>query len=246
MMEELSKESYTFALLAMIENVFIRGMMEGCTPEQIKKYVVPTMKGEKLLALALNEAPGALFFDGYSTKAVRDGDNWIINGNKCFITLGDVTDYYIVIARTGEPVNPLTGEGLVSFIVPADAEGISVGHIEKKVGWKGSHTGTVYFENVKVSDADRTLAPLFVVGANFMGALYAACDLGGAEKCIELTAAFLKGRIQEGGLSVWDAHESIRNKVAELEVKVRVLKMAVYSFLQDFSNGEPNFVGTRI
>ncbi len=243
LMEELGRESYTVALSAMITNQFIQGMKDACTEEQIQKYVLPVMNGEKVLAAASCEASGSAFFEGYQTRAVRDGDDWVINGDKCFITLIDIADIIIVVALTSEKINLLTGEGFTYFIVPADTPGVSFGHMENKIGWKGSRTGSVYFENVRVPDANRIPKPMFTKPGGGTGTAYAAIDLGGCEVILEKAIAYVKGRIQEGGLSLWELHESLRNDIARLAAKVQVLRNAVYGELQNVSNGDDSFLG---
>lgn len=241
LMEELAKESTTVGFLAMIHHVFLQEMIKNCTEEQKQKYVVPAINGEIILGLAGNEACGSFFFDGYSTKAVRDGDTWVINGDKCFITEADVADVFLVTAKTADHVNMITGEGYDTFIVPADTEGFSVGHIENKLGWKGSRTGTVYFNDVRIPAENHIPNPLFMTPSLGLGGWYAALDLGGAEACMEKTLNILKGRVQAGGLSLWDAHETIRHDMARLSSKVSVLRNAVYSHMLNFTMGTGSF-----
>lgn len=240
LMEELAKESHTVGILALIQNILINEIMRGGTEEQIQKYAIPAMNGEILLGMACNEPTGAFFFDGYSTRAVKDGDDWVINGNKCLITQVDTADVFLVAALTADHVNMATGEGYATFIVPADDKGISIGHIEHKVGWHGSHTGTMYFENIRVSD-DARIPTLSLAPSDGLGGMYGALDLGGAEKCLEKAIEILKGRVQDGGLSLWDAHEVIRNNCAELTVKISAFKNAIFGHAMNMNVGGHTF-----
>ncbi|WP_308528728.1 acyl-CoA dehydrogenase family protein [uncultured Oscillibacter sp.] len=242
LMEELAKESYTVGFLALIQHMFIQEMIKCCSPEQIQKYAVPAMNGDIVLGLASCEPAGSMHFEGYSTKAIRDGDTWVINGNKCLITEVDVADVFIVSALTGDHFDITTGEGYGTFIVPADTKGISIGHIENKVGWKGSRTGTIYFNDVRFPAENLIPTPMFLAPAHGLGGYYAALDLGGAERCLEKTTAILKERVQTGNRSLWDAHEAIRHNVADLTVKVSVFKNAVYSHMMNLTIGQADFI----
>lgn len=101
-MEEIGKESPCVGVLTMIPQLFNRIMMTpgATTDEQKAKWVTPSINGDIVIALASNEASGGSFFDGYSTTAVKEDDEWTINGSKVFITQVDVADVLMVVART--------------------------------------------------------------------------------------------------------------------------------------------------
>lgn len=241
MLEEMAKESYTVGFLAMIAQLFNYDMTNGCSEEQIQKYVIPAMNGEHLIALASCEPTGGSYFDGYTTRAKRDGDSWVISGTKCFITQADTADYFLVAALTKDSVDPYTGDGYDYFIIPADAPGVSTGHIENKIGWHGSRTGNVYFNDVKVSEADHLPGKIMLMPVRGVGSFYAALDLGGAEAVLEKVNTFVKNRIQDGGRSLWDNHETVRNGFAKLSEKVSVLRNALYGHLSNLNADEFSF-----
>ncbi len=128
----------------------------GCAPlakygthEQKKKFLEPVATGEgRLAALALTEpGAGSDLKGGVRTKAVRDGDEWVINGSKMWITNPSVADYIITLARTGAD----TGSGSLSMIiVPTNAEGLTIHPPEKKMGLHASQTNALSYENVRV------------------------------------------------------------------------------------------------
>jgi butyryl-CoA dehydrogenase len=128
----------------------------GCAPlakygthEQKKKFLEPVATGEgKLAALALTEpGAGSDLKGGVRTKAERDGDEWVINGSKMWITNSSVADYIITLARTA----PGTGSDSMSmFIVPADSPGLTIHPPEKKMGLHASQTNALTYENVRV------------------------------------------------------------------------------------------------
>lgn len=237
LMEEIGKESYTVGLLAMIAHLFNRGMAfpNACTEEQIKKYLIPAVQGEHVMGLAGCEASGGSFFDGFETVAKREGDDWVINGSKVFITQCDVADYFLVMARTKDHVDPMTFDGMDMFIVAANTEGVSTGHIENKLGWNGSRTGCLYFNDVRVSEADHMKIGMVFVPEEHGGS-YAALSLGAAETVIEKTVSYLKQRIQYG-VSLWDSHESMRNDIAKLVAKVSNFRNATYGHMANMTNG---------
>ncbi|MBR7678327.1 acyl-CoA dehydrogenase family protein, partial [Streptomyces daliensis] len=129
----------------------------------------------------------------------RDGDDWVIDGTKAWITHGGVADFYTLLARTG-------GEGprgITAFLVPADAEGVSAAPPEHKMGLKGSPTAQVHFDGVRVSDTHR----LGEEGQGFAVALsaldsgrlgIAACAIGVAQAALNEALAYTHGREQFG------------------------------------------------
>ncbi len=242
LIEEISKASPTLGFLVEIAYLFNQELLKPgvCTEEQIQKYAIPAIKGDIVLGLAGNEASGGSFFDGYQTTAVRDGDDWILNGTKVFITEADVADYFIVNARTAEHVDFTAQDmGLKSFMVPADAPGFSVGHIEHKMGLKGSRTGTVYFDNVRVPACDCLPMTAFTSPGEFGG--YGAIALGACEAVMEKTKAYLKLRKQYG-VSMWDAHEATRNDFGKMYTEVYNFRNAVYGHLANVNCGSETAV----
>ena len=125
LLEELAKESYVVAFSAMLVHMFDTAMVRGCSDEQKQKYLVPSIQGEMLMGLAGNEALGGSFLEGFSTKAVRDGDTWTINGTKVLVSQSDVADVFMVMA--------VTENFLDIFFVSEGTDGLSHGHIENKL-----------------------------------------------------------------------------------------------------------------
>ena len=237
LLEELAKEGATFAFLALLRQVFNGPLLTACSEEQIEKFVVPAIKGECLIGLAGNEPAGGNNLFEFQTKAVRDGDDWVINGGKVLVTqLGEV-DYWMVIALTRDQIDFMTMQGLDVFFVPASDPGVKYGHIENKVGLNGSKTGSIYFEDVRVPESYRMPAPFALLmgfGPELSG--YAAIALGGAEKMIEVTVDYLKNRIQMGR-SLWDTHQAARHDLAKLQMEVYNYRNALYGHLANRNAG---------
>ena len=237
LLEELGKESAAFGFLALLRQVFNGPLCAACSEEQIEKFVVPAVNGDILIGLAANEPAGGNDLFEYQTRAVKDGDDWVINGAKVLVTQIDEVDYFLVLALTRDQVDFMTMAGVDIFFVPTSDPGFSTGHIENKVGLNGSRTGSVYFDNCRVPDAYRLPNPMALLigfGPELSG--YAAVALGGAEAMIEKTAAYLKNRIQMG-TSLWDAHQATRHDLAKLKMEVLNFRNSVYGHFANRNAG---------
>lgn len=124
-----------------------------------ERYLRPSLTGESLGALAVTEPGAGSDVNGIQTRAMRDGDDWVINGAKVYITNGSWADYIVVAARTSDE----PGHGNITlFVVDGDVAGV-VRNRMKLIAWHTSHTGELFFDDVRVSDASR----LGDVGAGF-------------------------------------------------------------------------------
>jgi alkylation response protein AidB-like acyl-CoA dehydrogenase len=133
------------------------------------------------------------------TRAVRDGDDYVLDGAKAFISGGGVSDVYVVMARTGE-AGP---RGISCIVVEKGTQGLSYGAQEKKLGWKSQPTAMVMFENCRVPVANRIGAEgqgfrIAMAGLDGGRLNIAACSLGGAQFCLDRTVEYMKERKQFG------------------------------------------------
>jgi long-chain-acyl-CoA dehydrogenase len=126
-------------------------LVELGTEEQKQKYLPLVASGECLLAIGMTEPSGGSDLAALKTTAVRDGDEWVINGSKTFITNGFSCDLVITAVRTAPELGP---KGITLFAIPADAPGFSRGRKLDKVGMEESDTAELFFENVRLTDAD--------------------------------------------------------------------------------------------
>ena len=126
-------------------------LVELGTEEQKQKYLPQVASGECLLAIGMTEPSGGSDLAALKTTAVRDGDAWVINGSKTFITNGYSCDLVITAVRTAPELGP---KGITLFAIPADAPGFSRGRKLDKVGMEESDTAELFFENVRLTDAD--------------------------------------------------------------------------------------------
>lgn len=242
MIEEFAKESHGFALLTSLQTELTIGMMEkmGTSSEQVKDWILKGVSGESLYGIVTTEPCGVFNVAEYETKAELVGDEWVINGGKILITADDIADAFVLFARTGE-FDPKSMTGITCFLVPTNTKGVKVGHIEHKLGWKGSHTGQLYLDDVRIpkenviGEVGNGWVP-FSVALMPTYATYGAMNLGSMEAIYEKTLAFLKNRIQ-GGVSLWDAHETIRSEMARLWCKIDIYRGAVYTALENENKG---------
>lgn len=147
-MEEIARWDASVALNMAAQNSLCLGhLMVAADEAQIKKYVAPLARGDKLGAWALTEPGSGSDAAAMLTNARRDGDDWIINGSKIFITQGNVADVCIVLAVTGEGEKK---KSISAFIVETDTQGYSAHKIQNKLGMHASDTASIALEDVRV------------------------------------------------------------------------------------------------
>lgn len=240
MLEEISKVSNC------VGNAF-SSLHAGCAlilqtgnAELIQKVVIPVMMGQMTVASVQSEPTGGTRVQDYTCTASVEGDEVVINGGKIFCTNAGQSKYYTVNCKTKPPyAAPMGSTTLV--LVPADAPGFKVGHIENKVGWHGSATGQLYFQNCRVP-ASNILASFdmtedtLAAGAFSVSILMAAGMLGGAEGVYEKTLAYAKER-KHGDKSLYDSYQAMRHTFAELKMEIELLRSQVFGVLADLDNG---------
>ncbi len=146
--EEFARYSAGLVCMMFTHQLAIGAMLDFATEEQ-KKYYLPDMcEGTKIWGLAVTEPGGGTDLTGHKVTAVRDGDEWVINGRKCFITNANVCDRCIITAKTG--VDKKGRNKLSAFIVPIESVGFQPGREENKLGLRGSATGELILNNVRV------------------------------------------------------------------------------------------------
>ncbi|MFG3620517.1 acyl-CoA dehydrogenase family protein [Nocardia sp. NPDC047654] len=163
--------------------------------EQRNRWLPRLTAMELLASYALTEPGVGSDAAALSTKAVRDGDDYVFNGAKQFISGAGSTDVYVVMARTGDD----GARGISAFIVPADTPGISVGANEKKMGWNAQPTRQVIFSDARVPAANLLGAEgdgfrIAMNGLNGGRLNIAACSVGGAQAALDKTVPYLAER----------------------------------------------------
>ncbi|MGI6032411.1 MAG: acyl-CoA dehydrogenase family protein [Coriobacteriales bacterium] len=225
-LEEISRESQTLAICLDASSTlcFLPILMSG-TEEQRKKYLPRAAKGEIIGAYSMTEPVGAGFFFAYSTKAVKQGNEWVLNGTKIFCTNSEAADVYIVYALVDD--NPMP----TAFLVDKDTPGVEFGNKEKKLGWHGSYTGTVNYVDVHLPAGavlgelhgalQATIIPIFesCIGIGAM-----CC--GAAAGVFEKTFDYVHNRDCPAGKI--DSNQSVQQDLARAAMEIETSRALVY------------------
>ncbi|GJF16386.1 acyl-CoA dehydrogenase [Mycolicibacterium cyprinidarum] len=211
----------------------------------IDTYVRPTLRGEKIGALAITEPGGGSDVGHLTTRAVRDGDSYILNGAKTYITSGVRADYVVTAARTGPP-----GAGGVSLIVVdkeglGSSPGIQVSRKLDKMGWRSSDTAELSYTDVRVPAAN-------VIGVENTGFLQiaaafvservglAAQAYSSAQRCLDLTVDWCRNRETFGKPLI--ARQSVQNTLAEMARRIDVARVYTRNVVERQLSGETGLI----
>ncbi len=244
--EELSKVCATTGVIVSAHtSLCVDPIMTFGTEEQKQKYVPDLASGRKLGAFGLTEPGAGTDAQGQQTKAVLDGDEWVLNGSKCFITNGKEADVYIVIAVTGTvEKRGKTMKEISAFIVEKGTPGFTFGTKENKMGICGSSTYELIFSDCRIPKD----ALLGQKGKGFNIAMHtldggrigiAAQALGIAEGALERTIEYTKERKQFGRSIA--QFQNTQFQLADMATKVEAAKMLVYkaALKKDEYNADP-------
>lgn len=237
---ELSKVSAVLGVILSVHtSVGTNPILYFGNDEQREKYVRKLASGEYLGAFCLTEPQAGSDAASLSTRAVRDGDGYIINGAKVFITNGGEADVYIVFAVT-DPT--LGSKGISAFIVEKSMPGFIIGKDEEKMGLHGSRTVQLTFENLRVPASNLLGAEgngFKIAMANLdVGRIgIAAQSLGIAEASLEATVNYAKQRVQFGKLI--SAQQGVAFKLADMATNAEAAKLLVYNAANLRSQGKP-------
>ncbi|WP_422124034.1 acyl-CoA dehydrogenase [Planococcus sp. X10-3] len=236
---ELSKASGVIGVILSVHtSVGTNPILNFGTEEQIAKYVPKLASGEYLGAFCLTEPGAGSDAGSLKTRAVRDGDDFVLNGSKVFITNGGEADTYIVFAST----KPESGSrGISAFIVEKDYPGLIIGKDEKKMGMHGSRTVQLTFDNMRVPAANllgQENKGFSIAMANLnVGRIgIAAQALGIAEAAYEYAVGYAKERVQFGKSIA--QQQGIAFKLADMATQVEAAKLLVYNAASLYSEGK--------
>ena len=231
--EELAKVCATTAVIVSAHtSLCMDQILTFGTEEQKQKFLVPLAKGEKLGAFGLTEPGAGTDAQGQQTKAVLDGDEWVLNGTKVFITNGYYADIYIVIAVTGTvEKNGKTRKEISAFIVEKGTPGFTFGTKEKKMGIRGSATYELIFTDCRIPKENL----LGQIGKGFNIAMHtldggrigiASQALGIAEGALDVTVDYVKERKQFG--KAISQFQNTQFQLADLKTRCDAAQLMVY------------------
>jgi len=209
------------------------------TDEQKKRYLVPQTEKMSFASFCLTEREAGSDAGAVKTRAKRDGDKYVINGSKCFISNGGIADFYVVFALTDPEKGP---RGMSAFIVPRETPGISIGKVEDKMGHRASNTVELYFEDVKVP-AGNLLAR---EGMGFLIAMrtldhtrapVGAAGVGVARAALEYAVEYAKTRVQFGKPIA--LFQNTAFKIAQMATEIDAARQLVWRAAWLMDQGKP-------
>jgi alkylation response protein AidB-like acyl-CoA dehydrogenase len=226
--EEIARACCSSSLIPAVNKLGTMGMLLAGSEELKQRYLPPLARGEVMFSYALSEPEAGSDAAAMKTRAVRDGDGFVLNGVKRWITNAGVSDYYTVMAVT----DPAAGaRGISAFVVEKTDEGVSFGAPEKKMGIKGSPTREVYFDNVRIP-ADRMIG---VEGTGFKTALatldhtrltIGAQALGVAQGAVDYCVRYVQERKQFGKPIA--EFQGVSFMLADMAMKTEAARSLIY------------------
>ena len=244
--EELSKVCATSGLIVAVQELGSLGIKLAGSAEQKRRFLPPLASGEWLAAYALTEPGSGSDSAAMRSTARREGDGYVIDGGKRFITNAGVASLYVVFAKT----DPTEGHsGISAFVVEADRPGLSVGRIEPKMGIKGSTTGEVFFDGCRVPAANR----LGEEGEGFRIAMrildrsrpgIGAQGLGLAQGATDYALDFARSRVTMGKPIA--EHQLIAGMLADMETRCEAARGLLYKVGRMIDEGETGAELTKL
>lgn len=229
--EELGRSTFGgFAITALVHTDMASPHLANAgNAEQMARYMPDIIAGKTIAAVAVTEADAGSDVAGLKTRAVKDGEYWVLNGSKMFITNGVHGDLYFVAAKTDAAAKG--SRGITIFIIEKGAEGFTVGKTLDKMGWRSSDTAELFFDDLRIHQ-DNILGEVnkgfYAIMKNFQNerTVLGAQALGEAEKAIELTIDYVKGR-NAFGATLWDK-QVIRQRLSQRQAEVAAGQQLLY------------------
>ncbi len=235
--EEIAKACASSALILMVQELGSLPIQLFGTDEQKERWLPPLASGESSPAFALSEPEAGSDPASMRTSAVKDGDEWVINGQKNWITNATVADFYVVFAKTDRETNRIT-----AFVVESDRDGFDPGKLEHKLGIRGSPTGQPSFADVRVpaenviGEVGRGLSvALATLERTRLGA--AAQAVGIAQGALDYAIGYANERIAFGEPII--EMQGIQFKLADMQTRVAAARELLYKACAMADRGEP-------
>ncbi|ROQ35171.1 alkylation response protein AidB-like acyl-CoA dehydrogenase [Streptomyces sp. PanSC19] len=227
--EEVARVCVSSSLIPAVNKLGSLPVVLSGSEELKKKYLGPLAKGDAMFSYCLSEPDAGSDAAGMKTRAVRDGDFWVLNGVKRWITNAGVSQYYTVMAVTDPDKR---SKGISAFVVEKDDEGVSFGAPEKKLGIKGSPTREVYLDNVRIP-ADRMIGEEGTGFATAMKTLdhtritIAAQALGVAQGALDYAKGYVRER-KQFGKPIAD-FQGVQFMLADMAMKLEAARQLTYA-----------------
>ena len=227
--EEVARACASSSLIPAVNKLGTVPLLIAASEDLKQRYLPPVASGEAMFSYALSEPEAGSDAAAMRTRAARDGDNYVLNGTKRWITNAGVSKFYTVMAVTEPDVG---ARGISAFVVEQDDEGFSVGAPEHKLGIKGSPTRELYFDNC-VIPADRMIG---AEGSGFRTALatldhtritIAAQALGIAQGALDYAAGYVKERKQFGKAIA--EFQGLQFMIADMAMKIEAARQLTYA-----------------
>jgi alkylation response protein AidB-like acyl-CoA dehydrogenase len=240
-LEEISRVSVATAMMLQVFALGIEPILKFGNKEQKRKYLPGMATGERLSATAVTEPTGGSDPTGARTTYRRDGDHYIINGRKCFITNAHIADTLTILTK-----NEADPKAFSTFIIEKDMPGFKATHEENKIGMRGCNTGELSFEDLRVSK-EQLLGPegkglrvaMAAIGDVGRGGMV-GCAIGLQAACLEASVKFANERILYG--KPISQLQTIQNKIAEMKIDLDAGRLLAYraAALQDKGQNASN------
>lgn len=236
--EQLSMGCPSTAAMISIHNMATWMIDRFGNDEQRARFVSELATLGKMASYCLTEPGAGSDAAGLKTRAVKDGDSYVLNGAKAFISGGGTSDVYVVMARTSEG----GARGISCFVVEKDTPGLSFGAQEKKLGWHSQPTCAVMFDDCRIPAAN-------LVGAEGQGFKIAmmgldggrlnigACSLGGAQRALDEAVAYTRDR-KQFGKAISD-FQATQFKLADMATELEAARLLLYAAADKVSKGVP-------
>ncbi|AJC57983.1 MULTISPECIES: acyl-CoA dehydrogenase [Streptomyces] len=227
--EEVARVCASSSLIPAVNKLGSLPVILSGSEELKKKYLAPLAKGDAMFSYCLSEPDAGSDAAGMKTKAVRDGDHYVLNGVKRWITNAGVSEYYTVMAVTDPEKR---SKGISAFVVEKGDEGVSFGAPEKKLGIKGSPTREVYLDNVRIP-ADRMIGAEGTGFATAMKTLdhtritIAAQALGIAQGALDYAKGYVQER-KQFGKPIGD-FQGVQFMLADMAMKLEAARQLTYA-----------------
>ncbi|CAN5749202.1 acyl-CoA dehydrogenase family protein [soil metagenome] len=236
--EEVAKYSNAASLMLLLTRLPTGPVMIAGSEYQQRRYIAPIADGSQRAAFCLSEPQAGSDVMGMRTKAVRDGDEWVLSGTKCWISGVAQADWYTVFAKTplpGEPedsvdVTARKHDAISAFIVERRWDGVEVGRLDRKMGVKGVATGELLLDEVRVPSANIIGEiggfPLAMLGLNSMRPIVAARGIGLAEGALMYATDYVKERAAFAQ-TIAD-FQGVQWEIAKLAVDIEAARLLTY------------------